>query len=113
LRRPDSAGLAGAFLRLSNSFANLSHHAEDFQSHDFVVPTPRTIITTIMMATSKRAHRPHCCHGMPSHMVQKVAKQAGYVASIVGAFATAKKSPWQAEAHGSASCSMAALFSRQ
>jgi hypothetical protein len=61
------------------------HRESTVQSHDFVLLTPRTIITTIMMATIKRAHRPHCCHGMPSHMVQKVAKRAGYVASVVGA----------------------------
>jgi hypothetical protein len=47
------------------------------------------IITAL--AAIKRAHRPHCCHGMPSRMAQKVAKQAGYVASKIGAFATLKQ----------------------
>jgi hypothetical protein len=45
-------------------------------------------MTTMATAAIKRAHRANCCHGMPSHMAQKVAKQAGYVASIVGVFAT-------------------------
>jgi hypothetical protein len=47
---------------------------------------PRMIMTIMAIAAMKRTHRPSSRHGMPSHMAQKVAKQADYVASIVGAF---------------------------
>ena len=41
-------------------------------------------MTIMAIAAIKRAHRPISRHGMSSQMAQKVAKQAGYVASTVG-----------------------------
>ena len=78
------------------------HRESTVQSHDFVVPTPRTIITTIMMARIKRAHRPHCWNAEPH--VQKGSKAGRLRRQHSWCICYCKKSPGQAEAHGSASC---------
>jgi hypothetical protein len=62
-----------------------------------VVLTPRMIMTIMAIAAIKRAHRPSSRHEMPSHMAQKVAKQAGYVASVVGVFLLLERSLHEAD----------------
>jgi hypothetical protein len=47
------------------------HGENKFQSHGFVVLTPRMIMTIMAIAAIKRAHRPSSRHGMPSHMAQR------------------------------------------
>ena len=58
-----------------------------------MVLTPRTIMKIMAIAAINRAHRPHCCHGMPSLMVQTPARLSSFPEFEAGAAGSLMGSP--------------------